>query len=431
MRHLGGPGARVTLRRALLRILATTGVAWLAAATAAAAEERGYPVGAGDQLQVFVYGSDNISNALSGRFRVAADGSIYYPLLGKVEVVGKSPTEIAAQLGKSLSPQVPISLPTVAIAEFAPVFLTGDVARTGPFQFQPGMTIFQLVLEAGGLPQADISEAARLALFQELSTLKLDAYSLAVRRARLSAEIENAPFETDAFSDRPSGADDIVPSETSILAVHRRIEDTRRQIAKAQKEGYEQEISFIEKSIALHNQEVALLEEQIGVQEDLTKKGFAAQSGVRDLKRQLSVTRREALEFRTALFRARQNRLAVDQSLAEAESRSDADTAEKLGEVELAIGRNAIALATAQARYTRFGEARGAARNALGRSPQYLLIRVKDGEPRTRVVDGSTALTRGDIVRVILSDSTDSAEAALSPVTPPVQPARQAMRVTE
>jgi protein involved in polysaccharide export with SLBB domain len=142
-----------------------------------AVEARAYPVQAGDELQVVIYGDENTSTVLSGRFRVEPDGSIYYPLLGKLAVAGLSPVEIAALLQQSLSTHVRISSPTVSVAEFAPVFLVGDVMRTGPFQFQPDMTVFQLVLQAGGISQAEASESARLSLVQELSSLELTNYS--------------------------------------------------------------------------------------------------------------------------------------------------------------------------------------------------------------------------------------------------------------
>lgn len=417
-----GKRAAAFLRQCLLFLI--LGAIGIGLSARAAAEERGYPVGVGDQLGIFVYGSDNISNALSGRFRVDASGSIYYPLLGKVEVAGKTPAEIAKLLGDALSGQVPISLPTVSIAAFAPVFLTGAVASTGPFEFQPGMTVFQLVLQAGGLPQADTSESVRLSLMQDVSTLRLNAFALEVQRARLEAEIRGTKFEPDALPEPPFDTGEIVASEAAIYEAHMRIKDTRRKIYAAQKEGYEQEISTIEKSIALHDEEVRLLEEQVQVQSDLTKKGFAAQSGLRELERELASTRRVALEFRTALFRAKQNRLAVDQALAEAESRTEAENVEKLREVNLAIRQNDIVLAAANAKLARFDSARGTAQSALGRVPKYLLIRLTNGEATSRIVDASTKLQRGDIVRVIIDDEfdIDNAAAPVSMLAPVSQP---------
>ncbi|WP_394886079.1 polysaccharide biosynthesis/export family protein (plasmid) [Mesorhizobium sp. AaZ16] len=369
-----------------------------------AVEARTYPVEAGDELQVVVYGDENTSSVLSGRFLVEPDGSIYYPLLGKLAVAGRSPVEIADLLHQSLSTQVRITAPTVSVAEFAPVFLVGDVARTGPFQFQPDMTVFQLVLEAGGISQVEASESARLSLLQELSSLELDNYSLRVQKARLLAEIEGIDFDTAPLEASTADEASIVSAEAAIFAVRQRARESRRRTYDAQREGYDQEISSIEKSIVLHDEEVRLQEEQLTVQQGLAERGLSAHSARRDAQRQLAVTRREALEFQTALFRARQNRIAVDQALLEAETRVDEANVEKLRDVELAYHQNEIALTSAKAKFAQFDTARNAAQNALGRAPQYRLIRRVSDEYTSRLVDEVTKLERGDVVRVTFAE---------------------------
>jgi len=203
---------------------------------ASAAEARTYPVEAGDELQVVIYGDENTSTVLSGRFRVEPDGSIYYPLLGKLAVAGLSPVEIAGMLEKSLSTQVRISSPTVSVAEFAPVFLVGEVPRTGPFEFQPDITVFQLVLQAGGISQAEASESAGLSLLQELSSLELNNYSLKVQKARLVAEIKGLDFD-DSAPLEASTVDEtsIASAEAAIFAVRHRASESRRRTYDAQR----------------------------------------------------------------------------------------------------------------------------------------------------------------------------------------------------
>jgi polysaccharide biosynthesis/export protein len=403
-----GSGLCAMLRRCFFGMVAVGGFSLLSVTCTFAAGTRDYPVGAGDLLQVVIYGEDNVSNVLSGRFRVEPDGSIYYPLLGKLDVAGKSPVEIAKLLGEALSKQVPVSLPTVSVAEFAPVFLIGDVARTGPFQFQPDMTVFQLVLQAGGISQAGVSEAARISLQQDVQTLALNNYSLRVQRARLTAEIRHEPFDSSAVTGAPNAeAASIASAESAIFEEHQRTQESREGTYEAQKAGYEQEISSIEQSIVLHDEGVRLLEEQVNVQQGLTDRGLAAQSNLRDLKRQLFATRREALEFRTALFRAKQNRIAVDRDLAEAQNRVDTDNVEKLRDVDLALQQNEIALAAAQAKFDQFDTSRDAAQDALGRVPQYVLIRLVDGAYASTIVDENSKLERGDIIRVAFDDTRD------------------------
>ena len=373
-----------------------------------------YTVGPGDTLQVVVFGDENVSNILSGRFRIEPDGSIHYPLLGSVPVTGRSTLEIAKMLHTELAHQVQVLPPTVAVAEFAPVFLLGDVNRTGPYQYQPDMTVFELMLLAGGVSDPSDPASARMAVEQQASILQLQNFSLKIKRARLIAETTGEQFLPDSLKSS-SDAASLVEVEASLFEVHTAASESRRTIYDAQKAGYDQEITSITQSITLHDEEVRLLEEQLESQQALTERGLAALSALRELKRQLTGTRREALEFRTALFRARQNRIGVDQAQAEAEAQTLSDAFEQLRDVEAALSQNEIELSATKSRLEQFSVNSNAAENALGRVPHFTLISLVDGHYAERSVDELTLLTRGDIVKVSFETrrtTTDTAAAA-------------------
>ena len=394
---------RSPLRAVVVALCAAAAVAGLTliAPSARADGPRTSPVGPGDQLDISVLGDGNLTRALSGRFRVEKDGSFFYPILGRIEVAQMSPVDIADMLREELGAQVPIILTTVTIAEFAPVYLTGETARTGPFSFMPGMTVFDLVLDAGGFAGGGPTGERLARLTEELDRLELDRFALDVRKARLAAELEGRAFETAPYADgAPPGGAAVVAAEAAIFAAHKRALASRRSTYEAQKAGYDQEITAVEKSIALHDQEVALIEEQLGARETLAKRGFAASSSLSEMKRLLTAARRDALDFRTALFRARQNRLAADRDHAERQIELDARNVEQLREVELAIGQNAIALTAARDLMGRHRADASATRDALGRVPDYILIRRSGGALETTTVDETTPLQRGDVIRV-------------------------------
>ena len=62
--------------------------------TGAQAADSDYRLGSGDLLRVNVFGSPE----LSGEVRVSESGNITYPLVGQVQIAGKSPTQVEAQL---------------------------------------------------------------------------------------------------------------------------------------------------------------------------------------------------------------------------------------------------------------------------------------------------------------------------------------------
>ena len=107
-------------------------------------------LGAGDIFDVRVYGEED----LSSKYRVAQDGTIDFPLIGRLEVSGREPTEVADLLAEQLrerdilrSPQV-----SVLVEEYNSkrISVMGAVARSGTFPMRSGMTVVQAISLAGG-----------------------------------------------------------------------------------------------------------------------------------------------------------------------------------------------------------------------------------------------------------------------------------------
>ncbi|ESX64451.1 hypothetical protein X759_31135 [Mesorhizobium sp. LSHC420B00] len=72
-------------------------------------------------------------------------------------------------------------------------------------------------------------------------------------------------------------------------------------------------------------------------------------------------------------------------------------------DVELALVQNENSLAMAKSKLAQFEADQTAAQNALGRVPQYHLIRFIDDQYVSSVAAELTQLERGDIVRVDLA----------------------------
>ena len=104
-----------------------------------------------DTFEVSVYGESD----LSGKYRIAEDGTINFPLVGHLQVAGKSPGEIADLIQKSLLDKQILRDPQVSVFLLEQtskhVSVMGSVSKPGSFALTSDMTIIEAISAAGGL----------------------------------------------------------------------------------------------------------------------------------------------------------------------------------------------------------------------------------------------------------------------------------------
>src|ERR1700676_3607254 len=149
---------------------------WLAAGVALAshpgiaAETAGAPaavfpdylIGPGVSLHIFVFQNDELSASLP----VRPDGKISTPLVEDMVAVGKTPSQLARDIEKSLAvyikaPKVSVVV-TIALSVYSQVKVIGQVKTPQSLPYRDGMTVLDAVLAVGGLGQFAAGNRARL-----------------------------------------------------------------------------------------------------------------------------------------------------------------------------------------------------------------------------------------------------------------------------
>lgn len=115
--------------------------------------EGDYRIGVDDVLQVTVWRNPELSVTVP----VRPDGKISVPLIGDVQAGGNTPMQVAAIIKDKLSayirePSVAVILTQLRSHEFlSRVRVTGAVRTPRSMPYRQGMTVLDVVLEAGGI----------------------------------------------------------------------------------------------------------------------------------------------------------------------------------------------------------------------------------------------------------------------------------------
>lgn len=110
-------------------------------------------INTGDQLNVQVFGEPTLSQVVT----VQDDGDIQYPLIGRVQVGGKTPSQAADAIKTALLSYVRHPIVTVALAQEGQnnVLVLGNVKTPGKYIVRSGAHLSDAVAAAGGLGTTD------------------------------------------------------------------------------------------------------------------------------------------------------------------------------------------------------------------------------------------------------------------------------------
>lgn len=326
----------------------TFGLSWSAAAD--------YRLHAGDVIEIAVAGLPQLGQ----RAPVQLDGSIAIPGIGTLDVEGMTLADVRERIrsaftsrlltvytsdGRELTRTVEREDVSAAIAQYAPIWVSGDVVKSGEQTFQPRMTVRQAIASAGGLRSyiMDTDTSQRydpIGLKSEYIASWLALAGHAARVWRLRTELGGVTeFDRTTIPPAPVPEDVL----TRILAIE-------KQVRRLRHEDSERERAFLERSVSLAEEQIKSLSERIELEkqgelddtqeyerlQELLGKGHATSVRVADARRALLYSSTRRLQTADALMETRrqldqsrrsleklddQHRLTVHEGLQAAESK--------------------------------------------------------------------------------------------------------------
>ena len=113
-----------------------------------AAATANYVVQPGDVLSVLIWGWPAASDKLEGKFPIESNGRVYLPVVGAVDVAGKTAERVQAELRDRLAAEQRQAV--IVIEPLFGVAVNGEVRDPNVYDFRPGQTAFDAIARAGG-----------------------------------------------------------------------------------------------------------------------------------------------------------------------------------------------------------------------------------------------------------------------------------------
>lgn len=227
-----------------------------------------YRLGIGDRVKISVLGEAELSEELL----IDGAGNIEMPLLGSVQLLGKTLAEARSHVTKLLENgflKDPIVL--VRIGELRPIFVIGDVRTPGQYSFKFGLTALNAIAMAGGfgsnlLPQGD-AIANLIGAKERLLVLSRRYVRLRVRLSRIEAEqADQEQFDPPSLPKTMSHLDitELAERELERLNSSRDAHERFLKLLRDQRPTVAREIKARKEEIAAQNDLIQIYETQLG-----------------------------------------------------------------------------------------------------------------------------------------------------------------------
>jgi len=411
--------ARLMKSAIVLPLLAAS----LACATASFADE--YLLGPMDRLSVKIveWQPSNATlkdwSTVNGEYTITAAGNVELPLLGPIKADGRSAAQLAEEISAALEQKLALTDQvgtSIQVVQFRPIYLAGDVQTPGSYPYAPGLTLLKAVSLGGGLrhlPDGAGSNSANgdfITAKGQYDVLVSQRNRQFAQRARLIAQLANQKTipMPDELKGQPN-AQQMLNDELAIMQSQQSQQDITIQGLADLKTVLNKQInSLSQKDTALQN-EMDLLQKELGNIHGLASQGLAINSQVLLLEQQVADLQSRMLDTDVASLSANKDIAQANQDAATAEATQKVTiqqalqvNADQIAELNARIETQRQAMLDAVVR-TATAPTMTNPDGTTVASASYSILRQVDGKAEEIKADESTAVEPGDVVKVSLT----------------------------
>jgi polysaccharide export outer membrane protein len=393
----------------------------------AGAEE--YRIGIGDVVEISVSAIPDLHQ------KTAVDlyGNISVPLAGPLHAAELSTSELRTKVRELLSTKVyrrtapdgheieiaikPAEI-SLEIAEYKPIYLTGDVAKPGESTYRPGLTVRQAVALAGGYDLMHIrmeNPFLESADFKgEYETLRTQFGKQQARMLRIRAEL-SGPATDNGFSDLPVNSPigaQIISSEAQQLAIEEADFKNEKAHLQALLRQSEDQLSTLEKQYSEEEEGAKLDSANLQRMEQLYQKGTIPLMRFTDERRTVLLSSTRVLQTLATVAQVKRDHAEIERKLQHSEDQRRLDLVRQLQDAEITFAavRSKLEAVSEKLLYT--GTIKSQLTRGPGGRPEVVIFR--KGRTHTDRITASedTELSPGDVVEIALHLDFDTGQAA-------------------
>jgi polysaccharide export outer membrane protein len=378
-----------------------------------------YLVAPGDSLEITIVSLPEFRQ----RAQVDLEGQVSYPLLGSVSVAGLSLAEIQVKLkneltNKSVRNRSPDGTErtvyiypeevSVAIAEYRPIYVNGDVSKPGELPYRPRMTVRQAVALAGGLDvmrfRTRDPNLEEVDLRVERDILRAEYLRQKVTAARLTAELNGTP-ELNSASEE---------DQASQLASN--VEKAQAEQLKLALSDHDKEIKSLARSLEQTQAQASTL---VRLQEQLTQsyqqqatevarlrssfeRGLASVARIAEEQRALAFASERLLQTEAQLNFVKKGEVEQRRELQKAEDQRRLKLMGELQEAEAKLSDTRSRMRAVDDKLIYVGSLRSRLMSNSGGRPRFQVFRKNGDAWDGRDAAEDVELSPGDVIEVTL-----------------------------